>query len=70
MSQTTLAIQGMSCSHCLNAVRNAIDSVPGARVETVTVGRAVVSYDPQRTKFTDITDALSDAGYESHEMPA
>lgn len=39
---TTLTIGGMSCGHCVRAVRDALAAVPGAEVETVSVGEARV----------------------------
>ena len=44
----TLAIEGMSCTHCVAAVRAALESVPGASVLSVEVGSAKVSLDPAR----------------------
>ena len=39
---TTLTIDGMSCGHCVRAVRDALTAVPGADVEAVAVGEARV----------------------------
>ena len=69
MQQVTLQISGMSCSHCVSAVKQALGDVPGVKVENVAIGKAVISYEPAITKTTDITDALADAGYEAHETP-
>ena len=49
MQQTTIAIAGMSCGGCVNAVQKALGAVAGVDVEDVTVGFATVSYDPSRT---------------------
>ena len=63
MRQATLHIEGMSCSHCLNAVNRALGSVPGVTIETVTIGRADVSYDEATTGPADIEAAVAEAGY-------
>ncbi|MBX6331715.1 MAG: heavy-metal-associated domain-containing protein [Gemmatimonadaceae bacterium] len=58
-----LSIEGMSCGHCLNAVRGALDRTPGVTVETVTMGSASVLYDPAKTTPEQIIDAINDEGY-------
>ena len=61
-----LAIDGMSCQHCVNAVTDALSKVPGVTVEHVEIGRAVVDYDPAHTTTQSILDAVEDEGYEAH----
>jgi copper chaperone len=63
MRKATLHITGMSCGHCLNAVTQALNSLPGIRVESVQMGRAVVSYDEATVKSETIENAIADAGY-------
>ena len=69
MQQVTLQVNGMSCGHCVNAVKEALSTVPGVQVDSVVIGKAVVSYAPDKTKSTDITDALQEAGYEAYATP-
>ena len=69
MQTVTLQINGMSCGHCVNAVRQALEAVPGVSVENVAIGSARVSYEPDKTRTTDITEAVADAGYEAHATP-
>ena len=63
MKELTLHITGMSCGHCLNAVSQALNAMPGVKVESVEIGRAVVSYDEGAVKPDAIERAVSDAGY-------
>ncbi|HEX7336408.1 MAG TPA: cation transporter [Gemmatimonadales bacterium] len=63
MQKLTLHITGMSCGHCLNAVSQALHALPGVKVESVQMGRAVVSYDERAVKPDAIERAVSDAGY-------
>jgi copper chaperone CopZ len=63
MSSVTLHIDGMNCGHCLNAVRQALLSMPGVHVETVRMGRAVVSYDDRAVDLSTIQNAIAEAGY-------
>ena len=63
MQKLTLNITGMSCGHCLNAVSQALNSLPAVQVESVQMGRAVVSYDETTVNPTAIEHAIADAGY-------
>jgi len=63
MDRMTIQIDGMSCSHCVNAVTQALKGLDGVRVEQVTVGTATVSYDPAATSEARIADAIADEGY-------
>jgi copper chaperone CopZ len=65
MTPLALSINGMSCSHCLNAVRRALSDTPGVTVESVRIGRADVQYDPAVTTPDQIAAAVTDAGYEA-----
>lgn len=65
MTNLTLSITGMSCGHCLNAVRQALEGTDGVKVHSVRIGRAEVGYDPARTNPDSIIAAVTDAGYEA-----
>jgi copper chaperone CopZ len=64
----TVAIGGMSCTHCVTAVHAALAGVDGARVERVDVGSATVRYDPARTSPAAIAEAVRDAGYDPADV--
>jgi P-type Cu+ transporter len=60
-----LPIVGMTCGHCVDTVRRALESVPGvesARVELQT-GRAEVYVDPARVDRDQLAKAITAAGY-------
>ena len=63
MRHTVLHIEGMSCSHCLNAVNKALAGVPGVTVDSVRIGRAEVSYDERVTSPAALEVAVTEAGY-------
>lgn len=67
MKKTTLDVSGMSCGHCVHAVREALGALPGVQVDDVRIGSASVSYDEGTTTVSDLVDAVSDAGYEARE---
>ena len=63
MDRITINISGMSCGHCVGAVKKALESVDGVDVEQVGVGTATVSYDPTATSPARIAEAIEDEGY-------
>ena len=65
MTPLVLSINGMSCGHCLNAVRRALSETPGVTVESVRIGRADLQYDPALTSPDRIASAMTEAGYEA-----
>lgn len=67
MKQLKLEVSGMSCGHCVSAVREALGSVPGVKVDDVQIGSVSVTYDEGKATVGDLVDAVSDAGYEASE---
>ncbi len=63
MAHLNLTIEGMSCAHCLHAVRGRLERTPGVDVKSVQIGSAVVDYDPAKTSVDDIEEAIADEGY-------
>ena len=63
----TLEIAGMTCGHCVAAVKKALAAVPGVGEVEVTLSppRAVVSRDPSRTSLEMLTKATAAEGYPS-----
>ena len=67
MKQLKLEVSGMSCGHCVGAVREALAGIPGVKVDEVRIGSASVTIDETKAKVSDLVDAVSDAGYEATE---
>ncbi len=63
MNKLELEIDGMSCSHCVAAVTNALGEIPGVDVEHVGIGSAQVNYAPETVSPQQIVPAIEDAGY-------
>lgn len=63
--QVDLAISGMSCAHCVAAVRTALAELPGVEVRDVAVGAASVATDPALTSVDSLISAVAEAGYEA-----
>ena len=63
MEQLKLTIEGMSCEHCVRAVKNRLTATPGVTVEEVEIGSAKLRYDPQKTNVDEIENVIADEGY-------
>lgn len=64
MATMELKISGMSCGHCVNAVKDALSELDGVDVRRVEIGSATVDYDPARTSRAAIEGAIEEAGYQ------
>jgi copper chaperone len=65
-----LTIEGMTCEHCVRAVRNRLADTPGVQVEQVDVGSAVITLDPTATTIESVEDAIADEGYTAYPAVA
>ncbi len=63
MEQATIDIQGMSCAHCVAAVKGALGQLDGVQVGEVKIGSAQVAYDPRTVTPERIAQAIEDEGY-------
>lgn len=65
MKSTNIAIEGMSCGHCVQQVSKALQSVPGVTVESVAVGSArIAAVDGNASKAAVL--AIEAAGYQAN----
>ena len=63
MANVTIKIDGMSCQHCVDAVKKAVDALDGVHSSNVEVGSATVSFDESKTNREQISSAIQTAGY-------
>jgi copper chaperone len=63
MEHLKLTIEGMSCEHCVRAVRGRLEKTEGVKVGDVQIGSAALDYDPAKTNVDDIEEAIADEGY-------
>jgi copper chaperone len=65
-TQTTeLNVQGMSCTHCVNAVKSAVSELAGVHSVEVSLEKnlATVEFDPGVTTLSKIKTAIEGQGY-------
>lgn len=63
MAEINLKIEGMSCGHCVMAVKKALDNLNGVASSEVAIGSAKVTYDAAKTGREAIEKAVINAGY-------
>ncbi len=63
MARVVLHIEGMSCGHCLQAVRRTLSEVAGVSVAQVTMGRADIDLAVDGPTMEAVAAAVSAAGY-------
>ena len=66
MDDITLNVSGMSCEHCVKAVKNALSAIAGVKDITVSLkdGKASFSHDPAKAPLDTIKAAIIEEGYE------
>jgi copper chaperone CopZ len=63
MEDLTLAIQGMSCGHCVQSITTLLAKLDGVKTDQVSIGEAMLGYDPRRITPEQIIQAVEEAGY-------
>ncbi len=63
MVEREFKIEGMSCQHCVMAVKKELAKIPELEVRNVRIGSATVAYDETRTDASRVEAAIADAGY-------
>lgn len=66
MEKTLLRVDGMSCEHCVKAVKTAVGALPGVTGVTVDLkaGTVTAEHDPAQCPVEKIKSAIDDQGYE------
>lgn len=64
MATVNFKIEGMSCDHCVAAVRKGLEGVSGLKSADVKIGSARVEYDPALASPAQFAEAVSDQGFD------
>lgn len=66
MKQVTLNVEGMSCSHCVNAVTKALTALEGVSGVNVDLeGKtATVDYEEEKVSLESMKQAIEEEGYD------
>jgi copper chaperone len=63
MIEKLVHINGMTCHHCVMAVKKELTRVDGVLVKDVQVGEALIAYDEGAVTADQIRAAVEEAGY-------
>lgn len=64
MKAEKIVIQGMSCGHCVMAVKKGLSTLPIV-VKDVQIGLAEVEYDETKISRQKIVDTIEETGYKA-----
>ena len=62
MISEKIKIDGMSCGHCIMAVRKELSRLP-LKIKDVSIGSAEIEYDEAKVTSDEIKKAINKAGY-------
>ena len=63
MKTYEIKIDGMSCNHCVMAVKKELSKIPGLTVSSVEIGKAEVVAEESHVTDQQMTGAVKEAGY-------
>lgn len=65
MEKSILNVDGMSCEHCVKAVKNAVGSIQGVETVEVDLGAKTVTVEHSSdVKLDKIKEEIEDQGYD------
>lgn len=65
--EAILRVEGMSCNHCVNAIRNEVGKLNGVITVEVDLDskKVLVEFDDERISEDTIKDVIDDQGYKA-----
>jgi copper ion binding protein len=65
--EVSLSLKGLTCDHCVAAIRKGLSRIDGVLEARVTLDppRAVVSYDAKKVGVEKLLEVVTEAGYEA-----
>jgi len=63
MAQKEFKIEGMSCGHCVMAVKKELQKIDNLKIDNVEIGSAKVEFDENQIDNQKIISAIEEAGY-------
>ena len=63
MTQKEFKIEGMSCGHCVMAVKKELQKIENLKIDNVEIGSAKVEFDENQIDNQKIIYAIEEAGY-------
>jgi copper chaperone len=63
MKTQEFKIEGMSCGHCVMAVRKELSKLVNIKIDDVQIGKAKVEFDESKIQESLIVKAIEEAGF-------
>lgn len=63
MKSEKLLIEGMTCQHCVMAVKKELSKL-SLNIKSVQIGSAEIEFDEEKVSHQQIKEAINEAGYE------
>lgn len=65
VQETVLSVPDISCGHCVKAINEALNELPGVEAVTTDIPTKTVHlrYDPSQVSMATVEAALDEAGY-------
>jgi len=63
MKTQEFKIEGMSCGHCVKAVRKELSRLDNVKIDDVQIGKVKVEFDESKTEESRIINAIEEAGF-------
>lgn len=64
MKNETLAVEGMSCNHCVNSIESALKEINVEAKVDLNNKSVAVAYDESKVSLEKIKEVIDDQGYE------
>jgi copper chaperone len=66
MEKTVLAVDGMSCQHCVKAIKEGVGALPGVKKVDVDLGKksVTVKHELEKCSIGAIKAVIDELGYE------
>ena len=68
MAVKELKIEGMSCHHCVMALRKELEKLDNVTIEEASVGHAKIQYDDSKITSDVLAGAVDEAGFKLVEI--
>lgn len=71
MHQVTFLVKGMTCGHCVRAIKTRLEEIHGVLRADVVLkdSQAIVDFDPLKISVDDLAQAIVDEGYSVERAP-
>ncbi|PJA97996.1 MAG: copper chaperone [Ignavibacteriales bacterium CG_4_9_14_3_um_filter_30_11] len=67
METEKLIIEGMSCGHCVMAVKKELSKLD-IKIKNVVIGSAEIEFDPNKIESTELEEAVNNSGFKLIEV--